>query len=1670
MSPRFFVVSIALASALAAASQASAACTVKPPAGCKLVTASNRLPDKIDGCWYVEGANGSPHKYTFLNVVRGGSLFFIEKPNETTEFRVSALLVEMGGVVQAGTKDCAYGSNGGQLNIGLWGDDPTEQGSKKADGKGISCLTNPSATAPLRCFPANGPDGKPRDYATAHYCTASGSDDPCGSTSPPNTPPYDAEPNNALLEPYADLNFDPNPWGFKTIGVAYGGSLLLYGYKGAKPLQDAQWARSNDSNGSCVVPSAAQSTLDAKEMQAWADLTGTSWVRLTGQSNAGDMTTLTFDRPVPDWKKDDWIVVGATDWNPSHSELRQIHKVISPTQVQVDMLKFPHYTQIFDVGRTQDFTNPVNRKAVDTRAVVGLLSRSIKIYSRADVAEHDFPDTAACTHDRTKPDCYFGGHVIVRQGFKDVQIQGVEFKQLGQGGRMGHYPMHFHMAKTTSYTSGTFVKDSSVWDSMTRFVVLHGTHDVNVSRNVGYLSLGHGYYIEDASEIRNRLCHNLGVSARAGLQQYVAEQAKTEHWCGGAPPPAARLVPPILDGSIQNAQDAAAGTAAGSDTYMPVMYWMMNTYNEFVGNAAVGVHGFGSCFWLLGSAVSGPSRTHQFAGFASYNAGDRQAPLLRFRGNTCSTAPIALPSTREIDPASNGFTLATDTGYVPLDNPYLTHGLDLPKNYARPIVSGSFQPKLEGQSKNCSNQASTQILGNNVDTCVMTVIDRFATSYNWAALNFGSIWLRPWFYLFSNGAVTDQLFGGLGFVTGGDYQQALPGYLALAQNSLFVGTTQPPKTNPHAKRSGPLLTVKDGDDVKSYFPCTEGRITCNLHADGTGLWTGAFNPKRLITIYDGPTYADGNAFLNVGAWQCNAQPCKGGSKPADCTLEDGALPCGIYTSTSQPAAPSSTTDMTVLDAAIGWKQSNGFYYPPAFNYRRNAFLNTRNDDLNKCFTSAPGDYKNSTLKPGSCRHNVVDRTATYVTGNVQDLSAQSMLRQSGPANELPVGTIDFATILLDLDGSLTGATSKIDGRKPPGLTSSVSKNQFFDAPAQSPECLSNGVQTSPYTFITTALGRLANPPSAASNRIAISDVPNPWPATPAVAIYRQWKLKSDEGQKCGQVCDGANYGCPRSSFMGMAAIHQSPFLTMTQPPGLSSSQPGALYYIDTNSGAQSTSCVRGQSALQPAIFNGGDSYVVYNIFPQRDSVSSYQLYVGNVADDDLEKIDFRYVRVSIHEIEGSNQVVTDACNPKQAGPWCNGKGAVPSLKNGILTVTLDHAKLLTDDAFSIAKRAKYEQCMPRDLCYFDDKDNKCRSCLTNPGNKSCLRKDDFFVPDVSSMNRPDAAGNKPLDSVCEDWATMVSGQTTIGGGSVASADCPNGGCLGFAFRLPQGGDFSPQPYDAIETKLKLSRCFLASAWTSDVLVQRKKGPQALDPQCGTPRLLDPKEEFCTDPTLDLQAEKDAVLMSSAPAADGADAHDLLVSGGDPSRSVIAFDDDAVESFVAGGAFTSATLEVTLRHVEGEPAVDAHPLLRDFADEDLEDGAGTGAPSPAGRIPVQRTSRVLGRRLPVIPNDAHAGTTWVCAVEIDPGDDRHECHVRWDTPGGDYGPATAPPALVSGTPGTVVRWDVTTDVMAGVSRWLLRHRDEEHSSEASFHSEESAEAIGDPDLAPRLVLE
>ena len=56
----------------------------------------------------------------------------------------------------------------------------------------------------------------------------------------------------------------------------------------------------------------------------------------------------------------------------------------------------------------------------------------------------------------------------------------------------------------------------SIVDSHNRWITIHGTHYLLVRDCVGYKSVGHGYFLEDGTEVYNLLDRNLAVQAYQG--------------------------------------------------------------------------------------------------------------------------------------------------------------------------------------------------------------------------------------------------------------------------------------------------------------------------------------------------------------------------------------------------------------------------------------------------------------------------------------------------------------------------------------------------------------------------------------------------------------------------------------------------------------------------------------------------------------------------------------------------------------------------------------------------------------------------------------------------------------------------------------------------------------------------------------------------------------------------------------------------------------------------------------------------------------------------------------------------------------------------------------------------------------------------------------------------
>jgi hypothetical protein len=203
-------------------------------------------------------------------------------------------------------------------------------------------------------------------------------------------------------------------------------------------------------------------------------------------------------------------------------------------------------------------------------------------------------------------------------------------------------------------------------------------------------------------------------------------------------------------------------------------------------------------------------------------------------------------------------------------------------------------------------------------------------------------------------------------------------------------------------------------------------------------------------------------------------------------------------------------------------------------------------------------------------------------------------------------------------------------------------------------------------------------------------------------------------------------------------------------------------------------------------------------------------------------------------------------------------------------------------------------------------------------------------------------------------------------------------------------------------------------------------------------------------TLTLTAAKDSFLRSGAADRNEGANPGLRLQASGNNRVVVGFDQGAIDGF---GNITSATLVLTIAENADnwgpnmDRTVDAHPLTVDFAEGNGQNAGVPGSQSTRGSGP---------------------GVTWNCATDAEIANQATDCNPRWN--GGSFGPATAPSVLhVNGLTGEV-SWDVTDDVLAGASAWLIKKTSERQPGRVSYHSKEGAAAAGDPDLAPRLILE
>ncbi|PKL79304.1 MAG: hypothetical protein CVV27_02055 [Candidatus Melainabacteria bacterium HGW-Melainabacteria-1] len=293
-------------------------------------------------------------------------------------------------------------------------------------------------------------------------------------------------------------------------------------------------------------------------LELYGQAPATVWTRISDHVPAGSTSMSLLS--TSGWQAGDQIVLAPTDfYGVSQSERLQLNAVSAQG---VGLVQGPLSSRW---GRLQYLTSqgmslnpepgfaprtPGTPTQLDERAAVGNLSRNIVIQGA---------DDTIWTQQG------FGAQVMVMEAQSVLALDGVELRRMGQAGRLGRYPIHFHML---SYGTGggeipaagqRSVRNSAIWNSSNRCITLHGTNDAILDNNICYDISGHAIFLEDAVERRNQIRNNLVLRVRRPAQA-------------------------LLQSDLPDFQRGPSG------------FWLTNPDNVVTGNLAADAEGSG--FWL----------------------------------------------------------------------------------------------------------------------------------------------------------------------------------------------------------------------------------------------------------------------------------------------------------------------------------------------------------------------------------------------------------------------------------------------------------------------------------------------------------------------------------------------------------------------------------------------------------------------------------------------------------------------------------------------------------------------------------------------------------------------------------------------------------------------------------------------------------------------------------------------------------------------------------------------------------------------------------------------------------------------------------------------------------------------------------------------------------------
>jgi len=186
---------------------------------------------------------------------------------------------------------------------------------------------------------------------------------------------------------------------------------------------------------------------------------------------------ITVTTELENWERDDTVVVTSIG-NKLCNEVFEISKVFGKNIFLQTQLNCSHIVI--------DAENSITSH-------VALLSRNVKITSTDEVK-------------RGSVNFFHGSYGYIKYA---------QFDKLGPKEVLGRYPIHFHHLKDTS--RGIEVIGNSITNSDNRWITIHDSNGVLVKENVGYISQGHGFFLEDGNEFDNVFEKNIGIITKEEL-------------------------------------------------------------------------------------------------------------------------------------------------------------------------------------------------------------------------------------------------------------------------------------------------------------------------------------------------------------------------------------------------------------------------------------------------------------------------------------------------------------------------------------------------------------------------------------------------------------------------------------------------------------------------------------------------------------------------------------------------------------------------------------------------------------------------------------------------------------------------------------------------------------------------------------------------------------------------------------------------------------------------------------------------------------------------------------------------------------------------------------------------------------------------------------------------